>query len=572
MSEPAAKKRKVVKRGVKRVAKPSAVQPQGVKHAAVAKEMFVAETFAKREVYAAEHANAAPYPHVRVDKLFVDDALRNIVGEAKEHLETTFKETDLFKMFQTLDLANFGESADEKVAALRAKVPSVVKLRDALYSSEFREFVQDVCGVSTPLTERVDMAIQAYSEGGHLLCHDDVIGTRAVSFIIYFTDPDEAWTTEMGGNLELFPTQGGLPAVLPSKEIPPVCNSMVLFKVEPGVTFHAVSETLQDRLPRLSLQGWFHAAAPPAGFEEKSSLSMLKDLTKEPTKFAPLPCPIPAGGIPSLDGLTSEDLRYLQQYIAPEYLKVTAVEQVKQKFASSGVLRLANFLLKPVAEKVLADCVAVDRRENVGGGRKIPYDLGGDALGAAVQGSPVTQRYVKYCGSALELERVKKDLLDTPPMTKFIAALTTLRLLGQVGEVRRFRPGADYTVAYHKSLEPDTRLDAVMTFVEECQGWLAGDIGGFECYIAAEHSELAAAESYGNDEDQDNECISLTPLNNCLSLVARDEHMMRFVKYVSASAPGSRWDTSTVYQIECDATEDEELEECEEVEEVEEEP
>jgi 2OG-Fe(II) oxygenase superfamily len=45
---------------------------------------------------------------------------------------------------------------------------------------------------------------QSY-EGCHLLCHDDVIGTRRVSYIIYLTDPDEDWLKEDGGALELYP-------------------------------------------------------------------------------------------------------------------------------------------------------------------------------------------------------------------------------------------------------------------------------------------------------------------------------------------------------------------------------
>lgn len=45
---------------------------------------------------------------------------------------------------------------------------------------------------------------QSY-EGCHLLCHDDVIGTRRVSYIIYLTDPDEEWLKEDGGALELYP-------------------------------------------------------------------------------------------------------------------------------------------------------------------------------------------------------------------------------------------------------------------------------------------------------------------------------------------------------------------------------
>lgn len=36
------------------------------------------------------------------------------------------------------------------------------------------------------------------------MCHDDVIGDRAVSFIIYLVDPD-GWSADDGGALELYP-------------------------------------------------------------------------------------------------------------------------------------------------------------------------------------------------------------------------------------------------------------------------------------------------------------------------------------------------------------------------------
>lgn len=48
-----------------------------------------------------------------------------------------------------------------------------------------------------------------HAYGGHLLCHDDVIGDRRVSFIIYLTDPDEGWTEADGGQLELYPNMPG---------------------------------------------------------------------------------------------------------------------------------------------------------------------------------------------------------------------------------------------------------------------------------------------------------------------------------------------------------------------------
>lgn len=46
-----------------------------------------------------------------------------------------------------------------------------------------------------------------YPKGGHLLCHDDVIGTRCVSYIIYLTDPDGEWPQSSGGALELYPVR-----------------------------------------------------------------------------------------------------------------------------------------------------------------------------------------------------------------------------------------------------------------------------------------------------------------------------------------------------------------------------
>lgn len=63
------------------------------------------------------------------------------------------------------------------------------------------------------LSSRTDCSCNVYAHGGHLLCHDDVIGTRRVSYIIYLTDPDDAWRADDGGALELYPcVAGGLAA------------------------------------------------------------------------------------------------------------------------------------------------------------------------------------------------------------------------------------------------------------------------------------------------------------------------------------------------------------------------
>ena len=57
-----------------------------------------------------------------------------------------------------------------------------------------------------------------YARGGHLLCHDDVIGSRCVSYILYLSRPGKKWRPEMGGALELYPlAEGGVPEAAPSR-------------------------------------------------------------------------------------------------------------------------------------------------------------------------------------------------------------------------------------------------------------------------------------------------------------------------------------------------------------------
>ena len=53
------------------------------------------------------------------------------------------------------------------------------------------------------------------------------------------------------------------------------------------------------------------------------------------------------------------------------------------------------------------------------------------------------------------------------------------------------------------------------------------------------------------DEEDDDESTLLVsqPGFNKLLMVLRDEQVMRFVKYVSADAPGSRWDICGEYEV-----------------------
>ncbi|KAL3898292.1 MAG: hypothetical protein SGPRY_012872 [Prymnesium sp.] len=241
---------------------------------------------------AAHHFSTShPYTHLHLPHLFDPTHLSKVARELRS-LGRTFKETDLFKVYQTGDLANLDPREPEHAAAL----PHTLELREAIYSPAFRSFIEQVTGCP-PLTAKTDLSCNTYKRGGHLLCHDDVIGTRCVSFILYLSWKGKEWREELGGGLELYPVDAsgeGAPVVshTPSAVVPPQFASMAFFTVQPGRSYHAVAEVLSSE-PRLSISGWFHAESPPVGAETAASLAQLQakgtsSSTVAPRKLLPI--------------------------------------------------------------------------------------------------------------------------------------------------------------------------------------------------------------------------------------------------------------------------------------------
>ena len=114
------------------------------------------------------HENSQPYTHLVLDSLCIESRMVKVQHEAKHNLTANYKETDLFKVYQTGELGNF-DSSDKTIAS---QFPELLSLRDAIYSKEFREFISEVMGLDD-LTERVDCSCNAYTQGCHLICHDD---------------------------------------------------------------------------------------------------------------------------------------------------------------------------------------------------------------------------------------------------------------------------------------------------------------------------------------------------------------------------------------------------------------
>lgn len=521
------------------------------------------------EVLRAYHDNSRPYRHVVIDPLCTPEKIRQIHDEAIYNITTTFKETDLFKVYQSGDLAAISTSDNH------TKLPHLLSLRTALYSKEFREFVQNITGCDE-LTDRVDCSTNAYATGGHLLCHDDVIGTRRISYVIYFSDPDDPWAASDGGALELYPLDlssaidrpieeggvQGVPEVIPTLRILPKCNTMALFVVQPGRSYHSVQEVFSSTRPRLSISGWYHGPTPPVG-SDLASLRQIMTTGDDANPFLPLPSPKKAK-------LTEKDIKKLSFYINPLYLTETSMRQINKRFCRDSSVQLKQFLRVELEDEILKRMIDSDEKEKLGSGQ-VPYDHSGlSERGWSLVGPPHKRRYLRFQPSSDDredstgkiLQSVRSALFRSKVFVKYLQILTSLSPIGSREEIRRFRPGLDYTVAYFGAMTQVPRLDATLCFVRERaddDSWESGDVGGFECYIeSSETSDTAeAAEVYrAKDEEDEESLLSVSPSHNVLSLVMRDQNVMRFVKYVSINALSSRWDISAEYELHPDSTED----------------
>lgn len=529
------------------------------------------------------YASATPFPHGRMESMFQDGFLEKVLEEVKSTTKVTFKESDLFRVYQSVDLGNLPEGSP-----MALELPSLMDLKRSIYSQEFRHFMERVVGIPKgTLTEEVDCAANCHAGGCHLLCHDDVIGTRKVSYIIYLTE--KGWTKEEGGCLEMYESeldtlQRRVPKPAPSCSILPIFNTMAYFVVSPGQSFHSVQEVFGER-PRLSIQGWYHAKETPENMEE-ATLSRLKSTQKgEDTEgdFAPF-----VADDMDEESLSAKDVEYLSTYMNATYLMEASMKEIQARFVENSSVQLRAFILPRWLDKVSQTTAKED--EKLGKGRpSLDYEEGVHKDWKIV-GPAHKQRFLEYTGTSSGdlagpvLARLRHELLESIAFARYLKCITSLEMpIGHRGRVRRFRPGMDYTVAHYGILTTQSVLDATLCFasgkgeqclVDEETGdligsdddaiWESDDCGGFECYIAAEsdgdEANSEAADEY-NEED-DSALLSVSASNNTLSLVYRDPGTMRFVKYVGCRAPSSRWDLSMEYEVEDTGDDLESNDEC----------
>ena len=462
----------------------------------------------------------------------------------------TLKETDIYRIHQSGDLANLDGLED---AALE-KLPSLLRLRDALYSPLFREYIAQITQAGPLSGSKTDMAVNVYMPGCHLLCHDDVIGSRRVSYILYLTDPDVPWREEWGGALRLYPTmsvideQSGEEAKVPSpqweRKVPPAWNQLAFFAVRPGQSFHDVEEvyhsSVRDKLQaedsqrvRMAISGWYHipqvgeegyVPGAEAALAVQSSLAQLqgKDSRFDLPQARPVVIP-PAADEEEREGLEEEEIEFLLRFLAPSYLTPDTLEAVAAQFGDESAVTLEGILNEAFGEKLRAWIVEQEQQGGEGKGMsgwqvaRPPHKqrflfLQGPPLPSTTP-TTIPSNTTASNGAASEDAKQEKGLqngdeelnplrallctlLPSPAFQTWLSLATGCRLHSHDLVARRFRRGEDYALAMAHVGLPRLEL---------CLGITPGGEGAMEEEDEKEEQEKEADGGDGEMEEEEDD-------------------------------------------------------------------
>ncbi|KAH3679803.1 hypothetical protein WICPIJ_008512 [Wickerhamomyces pijperi] len=550
-----------------------------------------------------EISNSEPYRWGHFSNLIDDTLLRNVRKEVETEIHFTKKETDIYKVHQSGDLANLsGLDWDDL-----SRLPSVFKLRAALYSKEFRDLVSHVTGSGKLSGTKTDMSINTYTKGCHLLTHDDVIGSRRVSFILYLPDPDKTWKEHYGGSLRLFPKIiPNVPYPDASAKFVPQFNEMAFFYVQPGLSFHEVEEVRVDK-QRLSIQGWYHVPQEgEEGFipgeqeetEAKSTLKMLESKELEEFDF-PKEVRIPFSHYemsnyePKDVHLDDFDISQLSKFINQEYLNLENLKQLQTKFISENLIELDQFLndkyapelRKLIRKSELEEIMPKHQKEVVYPWKislpphkwrylyldgKQPEELSIEGVKVANSGpqeTPNFQMLKQTTDHVVTLKLIElTSFFKSVSFKKWLILLTDLTPTSDQLLARRFRPGHDFTLATTLN-DQDNTIEAILDMtlnLTPSQGWESGEFGGYELTMATEDPGVDDDPSIYRKDGDDSVLLNTQACWNKLVLMVRDPNVLKFVKYVSFNAQGSRWDVSGQWDIKQRGEEEEDDDEEEE--------
>lgn len=551
----------------------------------------------------ADITNSQPYRWGTVTELFDDTLLRNVRKEVLNEIAFTKKETDIYKVHQSGDLANLSGLDWEDLSRL----PSLSKLRAGIYSEEFRDFISFVTGCGKLSGVKTDLSINTYTKGCHLLTHDDVIGSRRVSFILYLPDPDSTWKPHYGGALRLFP------AIVPNVpktdfecKLTPQFNQIAFFTVQPGLSFHDVEEVRVDK-QRLSIQGWFHIPQEgekgyvPGEQEATEAKSTLQQLQTKELQEYDFPKPIrndfAENEIKIYENLGSgpfheTELLYLKQFMSESYLQPEMMQKLQDTFVEDSIVEVTEVLQTKYAEVLHKTLRALEVE------KRVPQTSAAVEFPWKCAVPPHKQRFMYIDGTSnfdlteesinyinkvgpqelpnfqltreLAKEEADKKIIEllgfmkSAAFRKWIVQVTGLIPTSDQLLARKFRPGQDFILATttDKKLAREGELNVLLeatlgltpTAVNK-KNWESGEFGGYEVCMAlntdsdGEFEDDDPAIYKASDPSDDSVLYTSQCKWNTLCLMLRDPSVLKFVKYVSINAKGSRWDITGQWNV-----------------------
>jgi len=557
-----------------------------------------------------EIQESTPYEWGFLDKPFNPVLLNNIRKEIESNISFTEKETDIYRVNQSGDLANLNKLSNEQIVE---RLPNLYVLQNIIYSKYWRDYISKLLNCGPLSASKTDLSVNTYDKGCHLLIHDDVISSRRVSFILYLPDESLDWKVSFGGNLKLYDSfTKNIPMSDASKRFIPQFNSMAFFNVQPGYSFHEVEEVKVDK-HRISIQGWYHI--PQEGEEgyikgeeeewikqNNSTLKQLKSGSNENNlKNFEFPN---SNNYQNIDNFTSvldeDDKKLLAQYINPKY-SIENLAALSESFQASNKLILKNFLHERYAQVLKKDIrqyeINVDAPKDyksiqhpwkcawptnkwrflyIDGKKffKITKDKSIDELiseekALKVNWKELSEDYQNEINTMMEEEGCQSDAFITDDdmdlasenniiklleLMTFIQSSTFkkyLTLLSNIDSIkkesimiRRFRPGYDYTLATTGNNSLDFNLGLTPT-----QNWDYKN-GGYHLYMKNEEAEGEDDDAvYKKNEEDDGVLLNEVPEFNKLVLIKRSKMDLEFVKYLSSSCNGSRWDIQGSYLL-----------------------
>ncbi|AOA64410.1 Poly(rA) binding protein, translation termination efficiency [Komagataella phaffii CBS 7435] len=598
----------------------AAIKKQDITIKPTDEEEAKARTYFNQEIFDDEYKNglkssiktSKPYHWGTITELMNDQLLRDVRAEILSEIVFTKKETDIYKVYQSGDLANMsGLNWDDL-----SRLPNLYKLRSAIYSKTFRDYISYVTGCGKLSGIKTDMSINTYRKGCHLLTHDDVIGTRRVSFILYMPEPGRTWKPHYGGSLRLFDSI--VPNVPKSDfecKLTPQFNQIAFFTVQPGLSFHDVEEVRVDK-HRLSIQGWFHIPQKgeegfiPGEQERTEARSTLQQLESKGLKEYDFPkirrTEISPDDISHYEAdvdrnlvLSQQDLTYLGQFINPAVLNTSSVKKLNESFVNESVIEIQSFLnneyasiLKKVLRRHELDGSLPQKQDEV----EFPWKLAipphkqryiymdgldeqpidnADTIDFVNHVAPqelpnfgMTSKYFSQLDSAQSDKKheTKEDngyaassklcelasLFKSIAFKKWLTLVSGLVVVRDQVLVRRFRPGQDFILATQLDKTGEGLIDGILEAtlnLTPSSGWETGEVGGYElCMMSNDDNEEDDDPAIYKQSENDEDVLYTSQASwNKLTIMLRDSSVLKFVKYVSFNAPGSRWDINATW-------------------------